>query len=426
MGIFQRLSKNEFYRNVFTLFTGSVIAQAITFLITPVLTRIYPDFQFGIFFLFTSITLTISSSACLQYDAAIILPKDEDDALNLLTLSLVISILFSILTAVIFFYFSGFLCKLFKNDSIRHYFYLVPISVFILSMNQAITVWNNRKKQYRFISVNNVTRSVSAGAFQSLAGFGKILQPGLIFGNLFGQFIALLFQIRKVILEMRNYYKMISIKRMYYLAKVYKNMPIFNTISNITNNLSNQLPVFLLTRFFGVNSASYYGLSNRIVSTPMGLIGQSIAQVFIQDAAESRHLKKNMYGLLKKMYWRLFKIAIIPFIVLFIASPLIFKLILGDTWDWNLAGSITRILIPWLFVMFLNSPIIQIVNVLQKQSVMTIYTVTLLVFRFLSIWIGFLVSKDLLFALFMFSLTGFLFNLFFLIYLLKISKDVKD
>jgi len=421
--LFHRFKKNEFYRNVFTLFSGSVIAQGIAFLITPLLTRLYPDFQFGIFFLFTSMSLTIAGSACLQYETAIVIPKDDRDALNLTVLCFIIAFIFSILTAMALFFFSDGICRILKNDNIRHYFFIVPVSVFALGVNQAVSAWNNRKKQYRFISVINVTKSVSSGTVQSLAGISGFLNSGLIVGNLFGQIISLMLQIRKWFMEARDSLKAISFKRMFYLAKVYKNMPIFNTFSNIMNNLSNQLPVFLLTRFFGVSSASYYGISNRIIATPMGLIGQSVSLVFIQNAAEASYNKQNLFKLLKGMYWRLFKIAFIPFTLLFFASPFLFKLILGNSWDCHLASNIARILIPWLLVGFLNSSLGLIINILKKQSAYTIYNFLLLVFRFLSIWLGYLFSKNLLFALFLFSITGLIFNLFLVFYLLKVSKN---
>ena len=423
MEIIKRLKENESYRSVLTLVTGSVISQAIPFLMTPLLTRLYPDFQFGIFFLFTSITLIVSGSACLQYDAAIVLPKDDEDALHLTILCFTISLVYSMLIGFILFIFNDSICYLFKNETIKHWFFLVPVSVFVSGINQAISAWNNRKKQYTFISANNITKSASSGTVQLVAGFGKYTNAGLIIGNLIGQITALLFQINKLYNDLQYFIGSFSLKKMLFVAKVYKKMPLYSTLSNLINNLSNQLPVFLLTRFFGINSAGYYGLSSRIVSTPMGLIGQSVSQVFIQNAAQAYHLNQNMHILLKKMYIRLFKISIIPFLLLFIFSPVIFKLLLGNNWDWHLASNISRILIPWLLVMFLNSPIVSIVNVLNKQSSLTIYTFLLLIFRFLAIWIGYLLSENLLFAIFLFSLTGLVFNIFLLFYLLNVSKN---
>jgi lipopolysaccharide exporter len=423
MKFIRELRKNEFYRNVFTLFSGSTIAQSVPFLITPILTRIYPETQFGLFFLFMSIILTLSSSACLQYDAAIVLPKDDTDALHLIALCGIISVMFSLLTGIVLYIFSDQLAHLLNNAKIKEYFFLVPIGVFILGINQAFTAWNNRKKQYGFISITNVSRASTTAAIQTGAKYIKCENFGLVSGTLIGQATALIIQILKFFSETGNLIKILSFKRMFHVAGQYKRMPVFNTISNLLNNLSNHLPIFLLTRFFGVSSASYYGISNRIVATPMGLIGQSVSQVFIQNAAEAHHLKQDLNKLLKKMYGRLLKIAVIPFTILFLFSPFVFKLILGKEWDSELAGNITRILIPWLLVMFLNSPLMSIVNILQKQSAVTIYSFVLLLFRFLSIYLGYTLTHNLLFALFLFSLTGLIFNVFILFYLLKVSKD---
>ena len=68
------------------------------------------------------------------------------------------------------------------------------------------------------------------------------------------------------------------------LVKKYKDIPLFSTLISLLNTISNQLPIFLLTRFFGFASAGLYGLSHRVVAAPMGLIGQSVGEVFYQKA----------------------------------------------------------------------------------------------------------------------------------------------
>jgi len=85
--------KSEFSRNVLTLMTGTTIAQAIPIAISPVLIRIYTSEDFGVFALYMSIASILSVVATGRYEMAIMLPKKDSDAINVVVLSMIISFL---------------------------------------------------------------------------------------------------------------------------------------------------------------------------------------------------------------------------------------------------------------------------------------------------------------------------------------------
>ena len=78
--------KSEFTRNVLTLMTGTTIAQAIPIAISPILTRLYTPKDFGVLALFVAITSIFGSIANGRYELAIMLPKKDEDAVNILAL----------------------------------------------------------------------------------------------------------------------------------------------------------------------------------------------------------------------------------------------------------------------------------------------------------------------------------------------------
>ena len=55
--------RSEFGKNVLTLITGTSVAQAIPIALSPVLTRLYTPEDFGILYLFVSISAVFSSIA---------------------------------------------------------------------------------------------------------------------------------------------------------------------------------------------------------------------------------------------------------------------------------------------------------------------------------------------------------------------------
>ena len=80
--MFKKLLKSEFSRNVMTLLTGSVIAQFIPLLLTPILSRLFSPEEFGLFAFYISIITLFSAIATGRYELAILLPKDDKKAIN--------------------------------------------------------------------------------------------------------------------------------------------------------------------------------------------------------------------------------------------------------------------------------------------------------------------------------------------------------
>jgi O-antigen/teichoic acid export membrane protein len=189
--------------------------------------------------------------------------------------------------------------------------------------------------------------------------------------------------------------------------------------------LSNQLPLFLLTRFFDAGAAADYGLASRVVSAPMGLIGQSVGQVFYQEASEIKNKNKPLDDIVKTIYKRLFKIGIIPFIILAAFAPVIFKIVFDS--EYETSGQITRIIIPWLFLGFLNAPVSYIITILNKQKTILLYDTGLLISRFVALYSGYYFYNSIMISVLFYSVTGIIFNGLLYFYFIFISKhSVRD
>ncbi|MEA1954754.1 MAG: translocase, partial [Campylobacterota bacterium] len=81
--------------------TGTTIAQAIPIAISPILTRIYTPEDFGVFALFIAITAIFGGIANARYELAIMLPKKDEDAINIFALGFVITSLISLVLLVL-------------------------------------------------------------------------------------------------------------------------------------------------------------------------------------------------------------------------------------------------------------------------------------------------------------------------------------
>lgn len=138
--------KSEFTKNIVTLMTGTAIAQAIPIAISPILTRIYSPEDFGVFALFVAIISILGNIANAKYELAIMLPKKDEDAINIFALGFLITCIISIIMLIFVITFNHYFIDSLKNEEIGFWLYFVPIAIFFSGMYNVLNYFNNRKK----------------------------------------------------------------------------------------------------------------------------------------------------------------------------------------------------------------------------------------------------------------------------------------
>lgn len=93
--------RSSFFSNVLKLVSGTTLAQVITILSAPIISRLFAPQAFGVLNVFTSIAGIVSIVICLRYEYAIILPEDDTDAINIFALCLIIAFGISAVAGVI-------------------------------------------------------------------------------------------------------------------------------------------------------------------------------------------------------------------------------------------------------------------------------------------------------------------------------------
>lgn len=422
-GKYRIFLKHDIYKNIFILFSGSTLAQVIPLLATILLTRIFGKEQFGIYFIYSSLCMVFSMLISLKLEMAIILPSKSSEGKILFFSSLIISLILSTILFIIILLFYEPLNTLLGDKSIGNLLYFLPFSLLLLGVIQSSSFWLNRNNYFKAISLIKVIKSTTSSILQIILGLFTVIKSGLVFGLVAGQLVSTIYALsnsfknKLIISEKYKFEKALK------LIKKYKDVPIFNTSIAISNTLSNHLPILLLTVFYSIEMTAYYGLAHRVIATPMGLISQSVGQVLYNESTKRFNAGENLKKLIVSTYKKLFKLSIIPFIILFFLGPIIFSFLFGN--EWKIAGTFTQILIPWLLLMFLNSPMTYVLTVLNKQKQLFVYDLFLLIFRFLALFLGYYIFNNVLYSVSFFSLVGFTFNLFLLFFILKISNTQK-
>lgn len=347
--------KSEFSKNVLTLMTGTTIAQAIPIAISPILTRIYTPEDFGVFALYISIASILSVIATGRYEMAIMLPKKDEDAINIVALSIIISFFVSFISLLIVFIFNAQITNLLGNPEISKWLYFIPITVLLTGIYQSFNYWSNRKKQYKRLATSRVVQSTTTASANLALGFSGAGSSGLVLGQVLGQGIATSVLAKMIFKEDKN--KILQIKKLkiYALAKKYIEHPIYLTISHGVSSFYLQIPILFIAKVFDLTSLGFYSFANKFINLPGSLIATSIGDVFRQRATQEYHKKGCFDKILLKTVWTTFKISIIPFIIIYFTVENIFAFVFSE--QWRVAGEYAQIIVLSAFFSFFITPV---------------------------------------------------------------------
>lgn len=410
-----RYRKSEFVRNVFTVFSGVSFAQIIPFFVSPILTRLYSPTDFALFGLFTSTAMFFGNIATLQYDKAIMLPEEIEDAVNVMVLSLISVLVMTSISAIVVILLNKFLLDLMGNQSMRIWLYLVPISVFLGGIFRTLNMWASRIKAFKRVAARNISQTTVGAGSKLIFGFLRYTSGGLIIGSLLGQSFSTALLVAQTMKD-EIHRKYLSFQGMRINAIKYKDFPLFTNWQGFSDMVNTTGSRYIISNIFGATVLGLFSFTFGILQKPLQVIGYSISQVFFQKIADNYNKNKNVWPLIKKILTRLLFVGAMIFIPIFLFGPKIFQFVFGESWRG--AGIYARLLVPWLFAKFVISPISSIPLVLKKQKQFVIYSLILNIYVPISIFTFGIVTNNFQVALLISSI-GVMFYLVALMFWFK-------
>ncbi len=416
------LPKSGFARNVLTLFTGSTIAQAIPVIISPLLTRIFPVTDFATLTVITTLISLLGVIVCGRYEIAIGLPSDEKEAKQLVYLSISVAFIVSSVAMVLVLFFNKPLAHLLNNDEAAPYILLVPFTGLLYGLNQALTYWNIRKRNYALMSTSRVGQSITNSSVSLSLGYSFLKANGLVLGHISGHLAALTYTFfrtnrnAEISFAKSNFIK----SELKALAKKYSDLPKVNGIHALTDMLQVTGVVFVISAVFGSVTTGLYGLTMRILQAPLTMIGSSFSIVFYKEASEKVASNQQITKLLRTTIMTLAAISFPVFLTIMIFGPDLFSFVFGETW--RDAGVYARILSPYLFMNFISSPVSHLPVILNKQRQFFMLSLIGNILILSSILVGAFVFDDFKTGLLLITITQVIFTSFILIYFYNISK----
>ena len=418
-------SKRPFVRNVILLASGTAAAQVIGLVSSPIITRIYGPEAFGLMGAFMAVIGLIAPIAALTYPVAIVLPKRDQDAISLIRLSIIITVIISIISLFILVLFNKQIINIFNLKEIAPYLYLIPLVIIFSGLAQIMQQWLIRTKQFSINARVSVIQSIVLNG--SKIGVGLFYPIGAMLVVLTALASGLQAGLMIVFVKRSNYKtnqapidKKKSLKE---LAMEHKDFPIYRAPQEFLNATSQGLPVLLLTAFFGPASAGFYTIGRTVLNMPANLIGNAIGDVFYPRITEARNNQENVSALIKKATWALTGVGIVPFGLVIFFGPFLFSLVFGS--EWVVAGEYARWIALASFSSLINRPSVRTLAVLNAQRFHLFYTILMLVIRLGALIIGFYMFSSDLIAVALFGITGFILNIGLILLTIRFSNNQK-
>lgn len=388
----------DFYKNIFTMFTGTSASQLIWILTIPFLTRMFSADDFGLYQLFLSTTSIIIIFATARYEAAIIVPKFKIEAVYLTFIPIMLS---GICACIIFCCIIFFKTKLsfFDGVLLNKYINYIPIYIFLLSIYQSFYMWYIREKNYRIISICLILFPISNLVFAYFLQQVLYVSNSLIISTILSRGIECIYFIYFFYKKMKINNFIFSSIRLKYILKKYSDFPKYMILGDSIENFGTSMPAFILNIFFGSQVTGYYSLSNQCLNMPISLVSKSIGDVFKQEASIEYIKNKECKNFYINNLKLLLKISIVVGVFIFLLAPFVFKIFFGP--EWVKSGEYARYLILLFCGGVISSPLSNIFILARFQKLYLHIQTILLIINFMALFIGGFYFKDIYLTLFL-------------------------
>jgi O-antigen/teichoic acid export membrane protein len=278
-------------RNVVKLAGGTAGSQVITVVATPILTRLYGPESFGMLAAFASLLALLNVVSRLCYELAITLPEDDDEAIAIVWLCFVLVAISTALTALGVTLLGNQLVSLLHQPSLKPLMWLLPVGVLLTGVNQPLSYWAIRRKQFGLLAQTKFRQSIF-GVATNLAA-APLDTIGLLLGQIVSQSagsLAILGQSADALLR-KPHYKTSSLIS---TLRNYSHFAIYSTPAGLLNVFANTAPILLFYYLYGPSHVGQLVIAQKMLLAPINIVSTSFGQVFLQKASEMGREKTTM------------------------------------------------------------------------------------------------------------------------------------
>lgn len=394
----EKMKKSEFFKSITILVSGNVIAQLITLITVPIVSRIYSQEAYGEFSIMISTAAIVGSFASLGLTSAIMIPKEESKAQAVVSTAFVtqfvISTVFFIVSIMLIPYVHFFTTKVsYPIACILLYIYLI-----LTNMAAILSTYVNRQKKYKVLFWNSLIGSLATLLITLPLGILGWGSTGFIIAAICSAIISN----TQMVIRSNPFKRLILVKEMVAIYKEFKEFIIYQFPANLIANLVIQLPNQTFSASFGNIALGGYAMCQRLLGYPLNIIGAPIGTVYFRTASQYFREGKNIGEFTFSLIRRVMMVAFIPLVLLMSFGDKLFMFVLGSKWEE--AGLFASVLALQYVLMFCNLCIAYNLVAINRQKTNLVISGVQFIMVGVSIFIGLFFFKNMYSTLICFAI----------------------
>jgi len=410
----------ELWGDITRLFSGNAFASAVLLISAPLIARIYSPEDFGVFSWIAAIVAIFPVLSSLGYSTAVLLPKDERDAVSLAQLSLVITTIIALFVFVL----SRFLVLPHSEQPIERAYSVslpaIPVLIFLSGLCVTLRNLALRRGHINTLSISRVVEVVvdKFGAL-TIGAFFWATAPVLLATRAVG-LVGSSIVLGKCYtpLDWRTGYA--SISRAKRVAIRYRQYPLFGGPAILFFGMARNLPLIMLGTLFSAETVGQYGMALRIIETPLFAFGDSAFRSFFREISKNQGISNNHQAATESLFSGVLSLTLCPLIIFFFVSSTLFGLVMGQ--EWAQSGGIAG----WLVVLGVGSLIVRpfsaFFHLFDRQWIRMVHGFSVAVFSNVGVIVGYYLSHNILFTVVLSACSVTAIELLFGCLALKIAK----
>ena len=385
--------QGEFTKHVLTLMTGTIAGQALVFLFSPVITRLFTPDDFTTLELYTMITTVGVVVVTGKYEFAIMHPKDKEDARHILGLSIGLAAIMSAVLLGLSFVVNDWVGEYYQNPTIGQYLWMVPIGLFCFAVFNSVNYWFSRQKNYKVSAVSKVWFSGASEPVKWGTGFANWGGFGLLLSTTIGHIVTAIYCLYHFFKDEAKGLGSWEWDRMKRQAALHKDYPLFSIWGSILNRLAQWAHVGIFTYYFGLVAIGYMALCRRVFQTPLNVISSSFGQVFFQKISEIEDAAE-LERVYRRSMWRFFGFSLLAVLVVQVLPDQTMGWVFGEAWAPSMPY--LKYLSFWYAFNFMTSSLSFITLRIQMQRMSLVLDALHFVFVFGGIYLAHIWNMDMM------------------------------
>jgi O-antigen/teichoic acid export membrane protein len=370
-------------KNIAIVLRGSVIAQAIGFLVLPILSRLFAPEAFGAYQLFQAILAILLVTASMRFEVALLRAEEGDELRAALRLCFAITFTVSSLVALLvgLILLTGWPAA---ATSLPFTLWLFPLALLIGGTGQFLTYFVTRESAFT-VSANSKVAQGGAYAAAGLAiGAAAPVTAGIVMADLFGRFALTSMLLAWAQRQGRGLFGPVTRAQIAAVASKFREFPLISVPGGIVNTLGGVLTPMMIYATFSPYVSGQFGLVERGLTIPVALLVTAVSQVYMAGFAEAiRKPGQSTLLQFRRVVRNMALIGAPPVLILIAFGPTIFVTVFGERW--LLAGEFARIMAPAFWLVLISGAVNMTIMLLGRQKLQMAWEVGRLV-AMLAIW----------------------------------------